>query len=217
MHALRTALGSGRRSVQLGYAHINGCAWAAREARTFADKLVMDEQDDLDVARRASFQRLTIQPPVHVDLDGVSTMSSTVEWFASEMLSRHGFDDGMFVTRYAKQGGFIVSPARCLFDGLSGLGQGSYDPRDDYPDYVLCLVELLRQQGLQYVVLQDPEEGTHNTDMLQSFVFQDHLYCVDRGAHMFGLLPRDLRSIFATTSVTVEIPTENSDDAGRRL
>jgi hypothetical protein len=141
-------------------------------------------------------------------------MKKQVRWSARELLMRNGFDDGNFAIKYSRRSGSMVSPTECLGCSTEMLGRGSFVSGDDYPDYVRCLVDLLHGRGLRYIVLQDPEVGSHNVDTIESFVWSDVLYVVaPRDCHWFAKMPYALQNIFQETFVTVQV--EEIDDSSR--
>lgn len=122
-------------------------------------------------------------------------MRKKVSWSAQELLTRHGFDDGQFSILYHLNAGLLVAPLTCCVSDRSTLGQGSYILGEQYPDYVLCLVELLYAQKLQYIVLQDPTSGGDNVHTLDSFVHAGRFYVPDKwNTHKwFATLPLELQ------------------------
>jgi hypothetical protein len=131
-------------------------------------------------------------------------MKNQVQWSARELLSKYGFAEGDFFDQYDE---YRLPALECPGDFSSQLGQGSYLPGEEFPGFVLCLVELLRVRGLEYIVLREPE-GSHNPDIIDSFVYAGRFYIVDsyNWRQWFSSLPLPLQQIFAETRVTVEIP-----------
>jgi hypothetical protein len=138
--------------------------------------------------------------------EGGIELKNRVQWSACELLKKHGFDDGEFITPYGEQ---RLPALECPGDGAPQLGQGSHLSGEDFPEYVLCLVELLRARGLEYIVLREPV-GSHNTDIIDSFVYAGRHYIVDsyQWQQWFSSLPEPLQQIFNETKVTVEIPDQ---------
>src|SRR5574340_24063 len=119
-------------------------------------------------------------------------MRKQIRWSARELLTKYGFDDGLFPVRYHS-----VFAQECVKSTSTSLGIGSYVLEDEYTHYVLCLVDLLYARGLQYIVLHDPDADGHNLERIDSFVYDGELYIVKSGdPHWFTTLPSELQRIF---------------------
>lgn len=104
-----------------------------------------------------------------------------------------------------------MSPSECAGRAHATMGQGAFAEGDDYPDYVLCLVDELRARSVGYIVLQDPEVGSHNVDTIQSFVWRGKLYVVmPRDSNWITMIPDEVRQTFQEAAVTVQIDDDES-------
>jgi hypothetical protein len=122
-----------------------------------------------------------------------------VRWSARELLSKWGFDDGDF--HHDAEG--IVAPPECVAAQAGMLAEGSHIQGEQYPPYVLCLVEQLRARGVRHIVL-DEVRSFHNDTTIASFVYDGVHYVVQRGdSGWFDTLPAELQRLFEETVVLV--------------
>jgi hypothetical protein len=133
-------------------------------------------------------------------------MESTIVWYAKELVKRDGFLDGQFRPAQWE----LVEPALCRGKACASLAADSHLPGETFPDYVLCLVEQLKQRGVLYPVLKGTVSG-HNDYVLDSFVFDSTHYVVRRSGSQvwFDRLPEELQAIFNTTWVKLKLSAGN--------